>query len=180
MIDAGPDELQATVADAFIYAYPMLFNYKTLHEQALDPAFPGYVGGFGRFRHYSRVYTPADTDIVTVGGAAGVKATDAVGIFANTQIVTSSTVVKTDGGQATVQDKINKFLPSDYSTDPNEPQSATVLGNLVKNRNDLLPDQVKALGDKFNAAKDQVLEQVSRAKSLADEALADVTAGVPA
>ncbi|WP_433784685.1 DUF1254 domain-containing protein [Actinomycetospora sp. CA-101289] len=65
MIDAGPDELQATVADAFVYAYPMLFNYKTLHEQALDPAFPGYVGGFGRFRHYSRVYTPADTDIVT-------------------------------------------------------------------------------------------------------------------
>jgi hypothetical protein len=24
-----------------------------------------YFGGFGRFRHYSRLFTPADTDIVT-------------------------------------------------------------------------------------------------------------------
>jgi hypothetical protein len=64
-VDAGPDELRATTADAFVYAYAMLFNYKTLYEQAVDETFPGYVGGFGRFRHYDRVYTPADTDIVT-------------------------------------------------------------------------------------------------------------------
>ena len=59
------DEIQQTVADAFVYAYPMLFNYKTLFNQVLNPEFAGYVGGFGRFRNYDRVYTPADTDIVT-------------------------------------------------------------------------------------------------------------------
>ena len=58
-------DARGLATEAWVYAYPMLFNYKTLHEQVLDPAFPGYVGGFGRFRHYSRVYTPADTDIVT-------------------------------------------------------------------------------------------------------------------
>ena len=61
-MDADTDELQATVAEAFIYAYPMLFNYKTLHEQVLAP---GSGGRFGRFLHHARVYTPADTDIVT-------------------------------------------------------------------------------------------------------------------
>ncbi len=65
--DAAPghDEIQQTVADAFVYAYPMVFNYKTLFNQVLNTEFPGYVGGFGRFRNYDRVYTPADTDIVT-------------------------------------------------------------------------------------------------------------------
>ncbi len=109
---------------------------------------------------------------VQAGVDAVVRATDAVGIFANTQLVTSSTVTKTDGGAPTVQDKINKFLPSDFSTDPNEPQSATVLSNLVKNRNDLLPDQVKALGDKFNTAKEKILEVVERGKGLAADATA--------
>ena len=61
---ATPDR-QAIAADAFIYAYPMLMNYKTLFQQAVDPAFPGYVGGFNRFRHYARGFTPADHDIVT-------------------------------------------------------------------------------------------------------------------
>ena len=61
---AAPDR-RTTVADAFIYAFPMLMNYKTLFQRAVDPAFPGYVGGFNRFRHYARGFTPADRDIVT-------------------------------------------------------------------------------------------------------------------
>ena len=62
---ASPEEAQAIAQEAFIYAYPMLYNYKTLHEQTQDQFSSAYVGGFGRFRHYSRSYTPADTDIVT-------------------------------------------------------------------------------------------------------------------
>ncbi|PSH69446.1 hypothetical protein CU102_08700 [Phyllobacterium brassicacearum] len=27
--------------------------------------FPGYIGGFGQYRHYARAATPADLDIVT-------------------------------------------------------------------------------------------------------------------
>jgi hypothetical protein len=63
-VAATPDS-QAVAADAFIYAFPMLMNYKTLFQQAVDPAFPGYVGGFNRFRHYARGFTPDDRDIVT-------------------------------------------------------------------------------------------------------------------
>lgn len=60
-----PEEAREIASDAFLYAYPMLYNYKTLYQQVKDPSFPGYIGGFDRFRHYSRGFTPADTDIVT-------------------------------------------------------------------------------------------------------------------
>ncbi len=59
------DETKEIATEAYLYAYPMLYNYKTLFQQAADPSFPGYVGGFNRFRHYSRGFTPADKDIVT-------------------------------------------------------------------------------------------------------------------
>ena len=58
-------ETKTIATDAYIYGYAMLYNYKTMFQQAVDPSFPGYVGGFGRFRHYSRGFTPADADIVT-------------------------------------------------------------------------------------------------------------------
>jgi hypothetical protein len=58
-------EAKAISADAYLYAYAMLYNYKTLFQQTMDPSFPGYVGGFNRYRHYSRGFTPADKDIVT-------------------------------------------------------------------------------------------------------------------
>lgn len=63
--EVTPDEAREIASDAFLYAYPMLYNYKTLYQQVEDPSFPGYIGGFDRFRHYSRGFTPADTDIVT-------------------------------------------------------------------------------------------------------------------
>ncbi len=63
--DITPAEKKAIAADAYIYGYAMLYNYKTMFQQAVDPSFPGYIGGFGRFRHYSRGFTPADADIVT-------------------------------------------------------------------------------------------------------------------
>jgi hypothetical protein len=62
---ASPPETRAIAADAYVYGYAMLYNYRTMFQQAVDPSFPGYVGGFGRFRHYSRGFTPADADIVT-------------------------------------------------------------------------------------------------------------------
>ena len=62
---ATPAETKAITAEAYLYAYAPIYNYKTLFQQALDPSFPGYVGGFNRYRHYSRGFTPADTDIVS-------------------------------------------------------------------------------------------------------------------
>lgn len=63
--ELSPAEAKVIAADAYLYAYPMLYNYKTLFQQALDPSFAGFIGGFNRFRHYSRGFSPADKDIVT-------------------------------------------------------------------------------------------------------------------
>jgi len=65
MAEPSASEVKTLAKEAFIYAYPMLYNYKTLQEQTQDQYSSAYIGGFGRFRHYSRTYTPADTDIVT-------------------------------------------------------------------------------------------------------------------
>jgi hypothetical protein len=62
---ASPEEAQAIAKDAFIYAYPMLFNYKTLYQQTQDKTSKAYVGGFGKFRHYSQPYGPENKEIVT-------------------------------------------------------------------------------------------------------------------
>ena len=59
------EDPRAIVRDAWIYAYPMLMNYQTLAKQVLDPANEGFIGGFGRFRHYAQFFTPANRDIVT-------------------------------------------------------------------------------------------------------------------
>jgi hypothetical protein len=59
------NEIQAIAKDAYIYAYPMLFNYKTLYQQALDPQSPAYVGGFGKIRNYAQLYGPSNVEIVT-------------------------------------------------------------------------------------------------------------------
>ncbi|MDV2983840.1 UNVERIFIED_CONTAM: DUF1254 domain-containing protein, partial [Methylobacteriaceae bacterium AG10] len=63
--DPTPREVEAIASEAYLYSYAMLYNYKTLFQQVHDPSFPGYIGGFNRYRHYSRGFTPADTDIVS-------------------------------------------------------------------------------------------------------------------
>ena len=60
-----PAEAKAIAEEAWLYAYAPLQGYQTFWNQTQNKAFPGYVGGFNRFRHYSRSATPADTDIVT-------------------------------------------------------------------------------------------------------------------
>jgi len=62
---ATPQETEAIAREAFIYAYPMLFNYKTLYQQTQDRNSKAYIGGFGKFRHYSQVYGPENKEIVT-------------------------------------------------------------------------------------------------------------------
>jgi len=56
---------RAIAKDAYIYAFAMLENYNTLYKQVADPKAPEYVGGFGKFRHYSQLYTPDNHDVVT-------------------------------------------------------------------------------------------------------------------
>lgn len=61
----SPAEAKAIAKEAWLYAYAPIQGYQTMYNQTLNPQFPGYVGGFNRFRHYARAFTPADTDIVT-------------------------------------------------------------------------------------------------------------------
>jgi hypothetical protein len=61
----APAEVKSIAEDAYIFAYPMLYGYQTLYNQPQDATFPGYIGGFGQYRHYARAATPADLDIVT-------------------------------------------------------------------------------------------------------------------
>jgi hypothetical protein len=60
-----PRTARRNAADGWIYGYALLQNYRTMYPQAIDASDPRYVGGFGRFRHYSTPFTPDNTDVVT-------------------------------------------------------------------------------------------------------------------
>jgi len=62
-IITSPEEAHKIAKEAFIFAYPMLYGYKTMVAQTQDPLDPGFIGGFGRYRHYTRLNTPEDKDI---------------------------------------------------------------------------------------------------------------------
>ncbi|MFE9428354.1 DUF1254 domain-containing protein [Kitasatospora sp. NPDC006697] len=61
----GPVTVRETAAEAWIWGYPLLENYRTMYPQAIDDSDPRHVGGFGVFRHYPRPFTAANTDVVT-------------------------------------------------------------------------------------------------------------------
>ncbi|MEJ8856261.1 DUF1254 domain-containing protein [Variovorax robiniae] len=58
-------EVRAIAKEAYIYAFPMIENYNTMYKQVASPQAPEYVGGLGKFRHYSEAFTPDNHDIVT-------------------------------------------------------------------------------------------------------------------
>jgi hypothetical protein len=49
---------------AYIYAYPMLANYKAMYEFFIDKNSPQYKGTFNRVVHDSHSYSPRDTAVV--------------------------------------------------------------------------------------------------------------------
>lgn len=65
MTDLTPAEAQAIAGEAWLYAFAPVALYNTMYAQAIDPASSSFVGGFNRFRHYDRLATPDDKDIVT-------------------------------------------------------------------------------------------------------------------
>jgi hypothetical protein len=60
-----PDSARAIAKEAWIYGYPMFYNYKTQYLYALDKNYPDNAGGFNMFKHYAKMFTYADTSIVT-------------------------------------------------------------------------------------------------------------------
>jgi len=65
MSDLTPAEAKAIAGEAFAYALAPVILYETFYAQVIDVASPSHVGGFNMFRHYDRLFTPADTDIRT-------------------------------------------------------------------------------------------------------------------
>lgn len=64
-ITKSPDSAKAIAKEAWTYAFPMAMNYRTMHLYALDKTYPDYAGGFNKFKHYDKIFTAADTAVVT-------------------------------------------------------------------------------------------------------------------
>ncbi len=62
---ATPEDARSIVAEAYIYAYPMIDNYRTMVKQAIDQEAPEYIGGFNVIKNYSEPFTPENHDVVT-------------------------------------------------------------------------------------------------------------------
>ncbi|RZV51840.1 MAG: DUF1254 domain-containing protein [Deltaproteobacteria bacterium] len=58
------DEAAAIAEEAYIYAFPMMENYRTMYAQAIDRNAPGYLGGFNEMVHETELLGPEFKDIV--------------------------------------------------------------------------------------------------------------------
>ncbi len=59
------DDIRASAREAYIYTYPMVKNYLTMYQYALEPGGGQYKGPFNTMVSIARVYTPEDTAIIT-------------------------------------------------------------------------------------------------------------------
>ena len=60
----SPDEARRIAKEAYIFAYPMLENYKTMYLQAVDKQSSGYLAPFNQFFHFRQLLGPEFTEIV--------------------------------------------------------------------------------------------------------------------
>ena len=58
-------EAKQIAKEAYIYGFPMVVNYKTMHNYVIDKKSPEYKGDFNYLACVARVYTPEDKAIVT-------------------------------------------------------------------------------------------------------------------
>ncbi len=61
-LDSDPRQI---AAEAYVYGFPMVMNYKTLYNYAIDEQNPEYKGPFNTLACEARLFTPDDTAIVT-------------------------------------------------------------------------------------------------------------------
>ena len=59
-----PTEATSIAEDAYIYAFPMMENYRTMYVQAIDRTAPGYAAPFNEFAHKTKLLGPEFKDIV--------------------------------------------------------------------------------------------------------------------
>ncbi len=63
--DVTPEEAQAIAKEAYLYGFPMVMNYKTMWNYAVDKDNPEYKGPFNQKSCEARLYTPEDKAVVT-------------------------------------------------------------------------------------------------------------------
>ncbi|NVP57592.1 DUF1254 domain-containing protein [Mycoplana rhizolycopersici] len=59
------DAVKASAREAYIYTYPLVKNYLTMYQYALEPGGNQYKGPLNTLASIARVYTPKDTAIIT-------------------------------------------------------------------------------------------------------------------
>ena len=58
-------EAKQIAKEAYIYGFPLVLNYKTMYDYAVDKKSPDYKGDFNKLACVARVFTPEDKTIVT-------------------------------------------------------------------------------------------------------------------
>lgn len=64
-VKVSAEEARNIASEAYIYLFPMVENYLTMYQFAFDPNSDQYKGPANQVHNVSRVFTPADTGIVT-------------------------------------------------------------------------------------------------------------------
>lgn len=64
-ITTRPDSARIIAKEAWIFGYPIFYNYKSIYSYALDQSSSDYAGGFNRLKNHSEMFTYADTTIVS-------------------------------------------------------------------------------------------------------------------
>lgn len=60
-----PKEATQIAKEAYVYGFPLVLNYKTMYDYAVDTKSPEYKGDFNTLACVARVYTPEDKTIIT-------------------------------------------------------------------------------------------------------------------
>ncbi len=63
--DISAEEVQAIARDAYIYGFPLVMNLKTIYDYTVDVGSPNYKGPLNEVSCEARLFTPADTAVVT-------------------------------------------------------------------------------------------------------------------
>lgn len=58
------NEIKRIAKETYIALFPLVYNYGTMYNQAINKNAPEYIGGFGVYKHYG-LSTPDNKDIPT-------------------------------------------------------------------------------------------------------------------
>jgi len=60
-----PAEVRSIARDAYVFGFPLVEQYKTMHAFSIDKGNPQYKGPWNTILNFARVFTPDDTAFVT-------------------------------------------------------------------------------------------------------------------